>query len=117
MHELARPWLVTSEAPNRREADESKLAQYEIPAGLKEALQRFAEWRSSHSGRRPFPEPLWTLAAELASQHGGFRTVQVLRLDYAKLKQRTPAAAAEKASISASSSLRRTDHARSRARV
>jgi hypothetical protein len=71
----------------------SKRAEYEIPTGLKEAQQRFAEWRSSHSGRRPIPEPLWTLAAELASQHGVFRTAQVLRLDYTKLKQRTPAAA------------------------
>ena len=71
----------------------SKRAQYEIPAGLKEAQERFSEWRSSHSGRRPIPEPLWTLAAELASQHGVFRTAQVLRLDYTKLKQRTPAAA------------------------
>lgn len=66
----------------------SKLAQYETPAGLKEAQQRFAQWRSSHSGRRPIPEPLWALAAELASQHGVFRTAQVLRLDYTKLKQR-----------------------------
>jgi hypothetical protein len=71
----------------------SKRAEYEVPTGLKEAQQRFAEWRSSHSGRRPIPEPLWTLAAELASQHGVFRTAQVLRLDYTKLKQRTPAAA------------------------
>src|SRR5215831_20744062 len=71
----------------------SKRAQYEIPAGLKEAEQRFAEWRSSHSGRRPIPEPLWALAAELASEHGVFRTAQVLRLNYSKLKQRTLAAA------------------------
>ena len=67
----------------------SKRAQYEIPAGLNEAQQRFAEWRSSHSGRRPIPGPLWALAAELATQHGVFRTAQVLRLDYNKLKQHT----------------------------
>lgn len=63
-------------------------AQYEIPAGLKEARERFEQWRSSHSGRRPIPESLWAAAAELASQHGVFRTAQVLRLDYNKLKQR-----------------------------
>jgi hypothetical protein len=61
-----------------------------VPAGI---LIVCDQWRSSHSGRRPIPEPLWTLAAELASQHGVFRTAQVLRLDYTKLKQRTPAAA------------------------
>jgi hypothetical protein len=62
---------------------------YEIPAGLKEAQQRFEEWRGSHSGRRPIPEPLWALAAAQASEHGVFRTAQVLRLDYTKLKQHT----------------------------
>jgi hypothetical protein len=30
---------------------------------------------------------LWALAAELAGQHGVFRTAQVLRLDYSKLKR------------------------------
>ena len=39
---------------------------------------------------RPIPESLWVLAAELARQHGVFRTAQVLRLDYNKLKRRTP---------------------------
>jgi hypothetical protein len=68
-------------------------AQYEIPAGLKEARERFEQWRSSHSGRRPIPELLWAAAAELASQHGVFRTAQVLRLDYNKLKQRIGTAA------------------------
>src|SRR5579863_2759234 len=63
-------------------------AQYEIPAGLKEARDRFEQWRSSQSGRRPIPESLWVLASELARQHGVFRTAQVLRLDYNKLKRR-----------------------------
>src|SRR5512140_2014550 len=70
----------------------SRRVQYEIPATLKDAQQRFEEWRSSHSGRRPIPEPLWVLAAELATQYGVFRTAQVLRLDYNKLKQHTRAA-------------------------
>jgi hypothetical protein len=60
---------------------------------LKEAQERFAEWRSSHTGRRPIPEPLWTLAGQLAGQHGVFRTAQVLRLDYTKLKRQMQAVA------------------------
>jgi hypothetical protein len=67
--------------------------QYEIPAGLKEAQERFDEWRSLQSGRRPLPESLWAQAAELASQHGVFRAAHVLRLDYNKLKGRTRAGA------------------------
>ena len=75
----------------------NRRAQYEMPAGLKEAEERFTEWRSSHSGRRPIPEPLWALATELARQHGIFRTAQVLRLDYTKLKrQMQPAETAAK---------------------
>ena len=63
--------------------------QYEIPAKLKEAQERFEQWRGLHSGRRPIPESLWGLASELALQHGVFRTAQVLRLDYNKLKRCT----------------------------
>jgi len=64
-------------------------AQYEMPAELKQAQDRFTEWRSSHTGRRPIPESLWVLASELARQHGVFRTAQILRLDYTKLKRHT----------------------------
>lgn len=71
-------------------------AQYEIPAGLKEAREHFEQWRSSQTGRRPIPESLWVLASELARQHGVFRTAQVLRLDYNKLKRRTPTTASAK---------------------
>jgi hypothetical protein len=72
----------------------SRRAQYEIPAELKDAQQRFEEWRTSHSGRQPIPEPLWTLAVEQAAQHGVFRTAQVLRLDYVKLKRQMKGTAA-----------------------
>jgi len=71
----------------------SRRAQYEVPAPIREAKQRFEEWRGSHSGRRPIPESLWRLAAELARQHGVFRTAQLLRLDYNKLKRCMLAAA------------------------
>ena len=74
----------------------SRRAQFEIPAGLKEAQQRFEQWRSSQAGRRPIPEALWVLASELAHQHGVSRTAQVLRLDYNRLKQRTRAEASRK---------------------
>jgi hypothetical protein len=71
--------------------------QYEIPAEMREAQQRFAEWRHSQSGRKPLPESLWALAATTARQHGVFRTAQALRLDYAKLKQLTPPTSSPKA--------------------
>jgi len=61
--------------------------QYEMPAAIREAQQRFEEWRSSQPGRRPIPKSLWLLAAELARQNGVFRTAQALRLDYNKLKR------------------------------
>lgn len=67
--------------------------QYEMPAALRDARQRFEEWRSSQPGRRPIPEPLWTLAMEMGRQHGVFRTAQALRLDSTKLMKRVRAAA------------------------
>ena len=70
----------------------AKRAEFEIPAGLQELAREFEEWRSSHSGRRPIPEALWMRAADLAREHGVFRTAKVLRLDFSKLKrQMTPA--------------------------
>ena len=84
--------------------------QYEIPAKLKEAQERFEQWRSSHAGRRPIPESLWELASELARQHGVFRTAQVLRLDYNKLKRRTPGRRSGcHLTAGAAPSIRRTD--------
>lgn len=43
-----------------------KRIQYEIPAAVKEAQERFEEWRSSQPGRRPIPESLWALPTELS---------------------------------------------------
>jgi hypothetical protein len=71
----------------------SRRAKYEMPAGLKEAQERFDQWRNSQTGRRPIPEPLWVLASELARQHGVFRTAQALRLDYTTLKRRSAGSA------------------------
>ena len=70
-----------------------KRAQYEVPAALKEAQERFAEWRGSHAGRKAIPAALWKLASVLAAEHGVFRTAQALRLDYTKLKRQLRAVA------------------------
>ena len=76
----------------------AKRAEFEIAAGLQELARQFEEWRSSHSGRRPIPEALWMRAADLAREHGVFRTAKVLRLDFGKLKrQMAPAQAQAKA--------------------
>jgi len=66
-----------------------------VPTALAKLCRRFERWRNSHPGRLPIPEPLWASAVEAARAHGLFRTAQVLRLDYGKLKRllaATPAA-------------------------
>lgn len=79
-------------------------AVLEVPIGMQRIYRRFERWRSSHQGRLPIPEALWASAAEVAREHGVFRTAKVLRLEYAKLKRmvesatpvrRTPAPPAE----------------------
>ena len=64
-------------------------APLDIPDGMRGVYGRFARWRKSHTGRLPIPEPLWTAAAELAREHGVFRTAKVLSLEYGKLKRLT----------------------------
>jgi len=64
----------------------------DIPNGMWKVCQDFERWRSSHTGRRPIPEPLWAAATELAKEHGVFRTAQILRLDYSQLKRRVGSA-------------------------
>jgi hypothetical protein len=62
----------------------------EIPvvrADMRKVSRRLQRWRSSHTGRLPIPECLWTAAAELARQHGVFATAKALHLEYGKLKQ------------------------------
>jgi hypothetical protein len=79
----------------------AKRSEFEIPAGLQELARQFEQWRSSHSGRRPIPEALWIRAADLAREHGVFRTAKVLRLDFSKLKrQMAPVQAVAKAASS-----------------
>jgi hypothetical protein len=61
----------------------------DIPDGMRALHGRFARWRKSHTGRLPIPEPLWAAAAEMAREHGVFRTAKVLSLEYGKLKRLT----------------------------
>jgi hypothetical protein len=58
-----------------------------IPKGMRRVQRRFERWRRSHAGRLPIPESLWASAADLAREHGVFRTAQVLHLEYGKLKR------------------------------
>ena len=61
----------------------------DVPDGMRGIHGRFARWRKSHTGRLPIPEPLWAAAAEVAREHGVFRTAKVLSLEYGKLKRLT----------------------------
>ena len=64
-------------------------AASDIPSGMRVLHGRFARWRKSHTGRLPIPDPLWAAAAEMAREHGVFRTAKVLSLEYGKLKRLT----------------------------
>jgi hypothetical protein len=61
----------------------------DIPDGMRRVHGHFARWRESHAGRLPIAEAMWAEAAELAREHGVFRTAKVLRLEYGKLKRLT----------------------------
>src|ERR1700685_2654832 len=65
----------------------------DVPDGMQKVYQRFERWRSSHQGRLPIPKALGASAAEVARDHGVFRTATILRLEYAKLKRMTKSAA------------------------
>jgi hypothetical protein len=79
---------VSEEKPDKGEgADMAKLAEGEIPAGLRRVYPKLERWRRTRQGRSPLPEGLWKAAAEAAREHGVFRTGQVLHLEYGKLKR------------------------------
>ena len=59
----------------------------EIPVGMRRICRLFERWRNGHQGRLPIPEALWAAAAEVAREHGVFRTAKVLHLEYSKLKR------------------------------
>jgi len=64
---------------------------HNIPNDMKEIYRRFIQWRRSHTGRLPIPDPLWGAAAELARKQGINATAKILHLEYAKLKEKTVA--------------------------
>ena len=59
----------------------------DVPDSMRGIHGRFLRWRKSHTGRLPIPQPLWAAAAEVAREHGVFRTAKVLSLEYGKLKR------------------------------
>lgn len=67
-----------------RKRDDGK----ELPLPLRRAAERFQRWRTGRRGRTPIPEPLWTLATQLAGRFGVSKTAATLKLDYYSLKRR-----------------------------
>jgi len=63
-----------------------------IPTALAKGRRRFDEFRRRHRPRAPLSKDLWTLAEDLAREHGVNRTVRALGLDYYSLKKRVDAA-------------------------
>src|ERR1022692_2381117 len=64
----------------------------DIPPNMQKVYRRLRRWRSTHTGRLPIPESLWTAAGELAREHGINPTAKALHLEYGKLKQWAEAA-------------------------
>jgi hypothetical protein len=67
-----------------------------IPNEMEQARQQLEAWRSTHRPRCRIPDSLWARAAELARQHGLYRTARTLRLDYMRLKKRVQSASPER---------------------
>ena len=59
-----------------------------LPAKLAQGLKCFEQWRSKQKPRTRLPDPLWSLATELAREFGLNPTASILRLDYYGLKKR-----------------------------
>ncbi len=70
-----------------------------LPADLSRARQRFVNWRRRRVKGERIPEPLWSLAVELATRHGVCRTASTLKLGYNSLKQRRERAGMRRASF------------------
>jgi len=67
---------------------EELLAPVVIPTEIKEFSSQVEQWRSNRPHLMAMPEPLWTLAANLAKQHGVARVARFARIDYYTLKER-----------------------------
>jgi hypothetical protein len=59
-----------------------------VPAEMQEVSCQIEQWRNTRPYRMAMPEPLWTLAANLAKQYGLAPVARFLRLDYYSLKER-----------------------------
>ena len=70
----------------------------EIPVSLARGRDRFEAWRRTREVGARIPERLWTLAVELAREHGLSRTAGALKLDYNSLKRRVESKDADSAS-------------------
>lgn len=63
-----------------------------IPVALAKGRRRFDEFRRRHRPRAArLPKDLWSLAVDLAKEHGLNRTARALGLDYYSLKKRLDA--------------------------
>lgn len=66
-------------------------AHTRLSIALAEGLRRFERWRRlSRRGKR-IPAELWSVAVELAREHGVSKTSATLRLEYYALKRRLEA--------------------------
>jgi hypothetical protein len=70
----------------RRKADK-------LPAELKQAAARWAQWRSTRERGARIPEALWRSAVGLAARYGVSKTATMLKLGYYELKKRLDAEA------------------------
>lgn len=64
----------------------------DVTVSLSKARQRFKQWRKSNRPRARLPEELWSMAVELAREHGVNQTARTLRLDYYTLKKKVDSA-------------------------
>lgn len=64
-----------------------------LPVKLAKAQEQFEQWRSQHPPRTRVPQPLWSVAAELAVEFGLNQTARALKLNYYGLKKRMDPAA------------------------
>jgi len=61
----------------------------DLPAARVAAVRRRIEhWRRVREKRSPMPEELWTAAVSLAREHGLYRVVRALGVNYETLKAR-----------------------------
>ncbi len=69
-------------------ASKKVVAPAVVPAEIRELSRQIEQWRSTRPHRTPMPEPLWTVAANLATRYGVAPVSRFLRLDYYSLKER-----------------------------